>query len=94
MELDVRSGEVGSNVGQHRFGGEAPESAEESKAAARHHDLIWPALLTSGIGASLPFARSESKDSFPPRRKFPTGFAERAPNCGDSGHPAVLDGPT
>jgi len=25
VELDVRADEVGSNVGQHRFGGEAPE---------------------------------------------------------------------
>jgi hypothetical protein len=24
-EFDVRADEVGSNVGQHRFGGEAPE---------------------------------------------------------------------
>ena len=24
-DLDVRADEVGSNVGQHRFGGEAPE---------------------------------------------------------------------
>jgi hypothetical protein len=48
VELDVRADEVGSTdlAAKHQ------KSAEESKAAARHHDLDLPgALLTSGIGA-------------------------------------------
>jgi hypothetical protein len=52
VELDVRADEVGSNVGSTDLAAKHQKSAEESKAAARHHDLDLPgALLTSGIGA-------------------------------------------
>jgi hypothetical protein len=43
VELDVRADEVGSMSASTDSAAKHQKSAEERKAAARHHDLICPA---------------------------------------------------